>query len=234
MKTSCLFSVCNRSYLQGSADITRREMHVGEVVVPGEKLMQPSDLWSVFQISGESPTPSCGCVRGLASLDGAERDVILHVYDHRHVEFPVWGNYKEPKSRHVGSQVNVSAWQICLFHSLCLAATLSFTHAFLKSCQQQISANVIHYSVITNCGLHKSAYCFVKVQGDVSSLIKRWKDASRRKKSLGQTEDMLERTHLPPDLGKFWGSLRGAGGASGPPCWGCDLTMKTFPANFAA
>lgn len=64
-------------------------MHVGEVVVLDEKLIQSSDPQFVFHISGKSPAPSCGCVKGLASMDGSERDVIPHVYDHRHVEFPV-------------------------------------------------------------------------------------------------------------------------------------------------
>lgn len=79
-----------------------------------EKLMQSSDPQSVFHISGKSPAPSCGCVTGLVSRDGAGRDVIPHVYDHRHVEFPVWGKHKEPESCPVCSQVNVSPWRMCL------------------------------------------------------------------------------------------------------------------------
>lgn len=75
----------------------------------------------------------------------------------------------------------MSVTDLLVFHSLCLAAMLSFTDAFQKSCQQQISVNVIHYSVITNCGLHKSAYYFVKVQRNVFLASKAMEGCKERK-----------------------------------------------------
>lgn len=174
---------------------------MGGVVDLDEKLMQSSDPQSVFHFSGKSPTPSCGFVKGLASMDGAERDVIPHVYDHRHVEFPV----KESESHRVGSQVNVSARRICLCFILFAWLQRCLSHdAFQKSRQQQISVNVIHYSVITNCGLHKSAYYFVKVPRSVflaSKAMERCKE--RKEERLGQTEGTRERSHFSADQGKF-------------------------------
>lgn len=96
---------------------------------------------------------------------------------------------------------------------------LSFTDAFQKSCQQQICVNAIHYSVITNCGLHKSACYFAEVQRNmvVNSKVR---EACKKRKdvSLGQTKDALERSHLSTDLERFWGSPRGADGMLEPPC----------------
>lgn len=165
--------------------------------------MQSGDSQSVFHISGKSPTPSCGCVKGLAFMDGAERDVIPHVYDHRHMEFPVRGNHKDPQSHHVSSRVNVSAWRICSCFILFAWLQRCLSDAFLISCRQQISVNVIHYSVITNCGLHKSAHYLVKVQRNVSSFRSNERMQGQER---GEPEDTLERSHLSADLGKFWGS----------------------------
>lgn len=196
MKTFCFSSECNRSHLQG--------MCVGEVVVLDEKLMQSSDPRSVFHISGKSPTLTVAASKGLHPWMGLSEMWFL-TFMTTDVEFPVWGNYKEPESHHVGSQVNVSAWRICLCFILFAWLQRCLSHdAFQKSCQQQISVNVIHYSVITNCGLHKSAYYFVIVQRSVFLASKALEGCKERKEErLGQTEDTLERSHFSTDQGKF-------------------------------
>lgn len=61
-------------------------------------------------------------------------------------------HHKEQEFHHIGSQVNLSPRGLCFGFILlgCLAATLSFTRAFRKYCQDQRCVTVTHYSVITH------------------------------------------------------------------------------------
>lgn len=153
MKTSCLSSECSRSELHTSHTEECAWVCVGEGAA-GSRWKINQVIPDLYSVSVGRATASCGC--GIASQDMHLGTGLTEVSLLMFITSEMWNflsaHHKEQEFHHIGSQVNLSPRGLCFGFILlgCNAATLSFTHAFRKYCQDQRRVTVTHYSVITH------------------------------------------------------------------------------------